>query len=114
MTQRSLQELTERAAEDAADLTVQHVWPDFGYGAARDAAVGDANLILHIDTSIGRHTSLFRKTATVRATIGATMVAMELSGAHGLEQAAVALTPIGNDLDSFGLANDDVLDLVAA
>lgn len=36
MPQRSLSTIEQRAEADAVDLTVEHVWPDFGYGAAAE------------------------------------------------------------------------------
>ncbi len=114
MPQRSLLTVVERAVEDAVDLTVEHVWPDLGYSAARDEAVGAANIILHVDTSLGRHTSLYRRTNTPRGVIAEAMATMDIEAATGLLNGADALTPVNNSLDSFGLANDDVLDLVEA
>ncbi len=43
-----------------------------------------------------------------------TMTVLGIVGATGLLKGATPLTPVNNTLDSFGLLNDDVLDLVEA
>lgn len=113
MPQRSLLAIEERCAEDAGVLTVQHVWPDHGYPGFRAAAVGEGNLILHIETEAGRFTSVFRKTTTVRDAIGITLAAMGLAGAHELAYGAVRMGAGTDSLVSFGLENDAELELVA-
>lgn len=113
MPQLSLLSVDERCETDAGELVVQHVWPDHGYSGYRDAAVGEGNILLHIETEAGRFTSVFRKTTTAREAIGFTLAAMGLAGAHELAYGAERMGAGTDSLVSFGLENDAVLDLVA-
>ena len=114
MSQRSLQSLEERAAEDAGVLTVQHVWPDHGYTGYRGAAVGPQNRILHVDTpAAGRFTAVFVLGTQFGAVIDAVTVAKGLTGDFILLDNVAVLDPRGT-LASYGLENDTVLDMVAA
>jgi hypothetical protein len=114
MPQRSLQSIGERCERDAYDLTVEHVWVDLGYTDHREAAVGIDNLILHIETSVGRFTGVFAKIRKIEDAVLVVLLRMGLSGYHDLVFNEVVLEPVDRTLVSFGLINDDNLDLVAA
>ncbi len=111
-TARSLLAVGERAAEDAADLTVEHIWHDHGYSDARASSLGDGQL-MHVDTSAGRWTGIFAKTDKVEDVTNAAVAAKGLSGSFNLVHDAVVLEPVTATLVSFGLAAEIVVELVA-